>query len=116
MKARVTTAKPVPAEGNPQQRVERRMPHRVPCRVRLVEPTTGEVRTVMGETINLSAGGVAIQVGVDVPVGTWAETLIPHAHGDPLFLCGTVVHSRRTMHAHYEIGIAMSDAAPPAFV
>lgn len=95
-----------------QQRGERRMPHRAPCRVRLVEPKTGVVRTVAGETVNLSPSGIAVQVGVEVPVGTWVETLLPHADGDTLFLRGRVVHVRRTMHAHYELGVAMSDDSP----
>lgn len=71
----------------------------------MVDTDTGEVRTVVGETLNLSQRGVALQVSVDVPVGTWVETLVPHANGDPMFLCGTVVHSRRTMVASFEIGV-----------
>jgi hypothetical protein len=92
---------------------ERRMPHRVPCRVRIVEPATGLVRTVSGQTVNLSPGGAALLVGMDVPVGTWVETLVPHAHGDPLFLCGRVVHVRRTLASDFEIGIATQDQPPP---
>lgn len=95
------------------RRARRRVPHRVPCRVRLLEPRTGAVQTVIGETVNLSEGGVALQIGVEVPVGTWVETLVPHANGDPLFLCGTVVHVRRTLISNYEIGIAVSEDAPP---
>lgn len=122
MASRFVAANPHSASGRPVEppptqpkRVVRRVPHRVPCRVRLVDTATGEVRTVVGETVNLSAGGVALQLGLDVPVGTWVETLVPHVHGDPLFLCGTVVHTRRTMAANYEIGIALGDDPPPAF-
>ena len=64
---------------------------------------------MVGETVNLSAGGMAIQVALDLPLGTKVETLVPHADGAPLFLCGTVVHSRRTMRANYEIGVALAD-------
>lgn len=102
----------VSRKRRPQERLLRRMPHRVPCRVRLVQPDTGESRTVMGETVNLSPTGVAIQLGLDVPVGTLVETLVPHAHGDPMLLRGTVVHSRRTMHANYEIGVATREDGP----
>ncbi len=108
------SAKSVAAEAKPQQRNEPRVPHRVPCRVRLVDPSTGEIRTVVGETVNLSAGGVAIHVSLAVPVGTWVETLVPHASGDPLFLCGTVMHCRRTLAANYELGISVSRDAPSA--
>ncbi len=101
--------------GNEARRNLHRVPHRVPCRVRLVDRTTGEVRTVVGETLNFSPGGVALQLGIDVPVGTWVETLVPHLHGDPLFLCGTVVHTRRTLHANFEIGVSMNEDVPPPF-
>ncbi len=86
-------------------RVEPRAPYRIPCRVRLVDSTTGEVRTVIGETVNLSRRGMALQIATDVPIGTWVETLVAQPHGDPLFLCGTVVHTRRTLAANYEIGV-----------
>jgi len=107
-------ARPAP-EARPQQRAERRVPHRVPCRVRLVDPSTGEIRTVIGQTVNISPSGVAIHVGAAVPIGTWVETLVPHANGEPLFLCGTVVHCRRTLTANYELGVSVSKDAPPAF-
>jgi hypothetical protein len=71
-----------------------------------MDKSTGETRTIVGETVNLAPSGVALQVGIDVPVGTYVETLVPHAEGAPLLLCGTVIHSRRVMHASYEIGVA----------
>ena len=87
------------------ERADRRAPYRIPCRVRLVNTETGEVRTVAGETVNLSSRGLAIQVGMDVPIGTWVETLVLHPNGDPMFLCGTVIHTRRTMTANFEVGV-----------
>jgi hypothetical protein len=60
---------------------------------------------VPGETLNISRTGVALQIATDVPQGTWVETLVPHPNGDPLFICGTVVHSRRTLAAGYEVGV-----------
>ncbi len=45
---------------------------------------------------------------------TWVETVVPHASGDPLFLCGTVMHCRRTLAANYELGISVSRDAPSA--
>lgn len=86
-------------------RAERRMAYRVPCRVRLIDGLTGEVRTVVGETVNISPRGMALQLGLDVAIGTWVETLVPHPNGDPMFLCGTVVHSRQTLKANFEIGV-----------
>jgi len=107
--ALLATAKPLSDYG-PQRREQRRVPHRVPCRVRVLDKATGETRTIVGETINLAPSGVALQIGVDVPVGTYVETLVPHAEGAPLLLCGTVIHSRRIMHASYEIGVVTRNA------
>ncbi len=56
-----------------------------------------------------------MEVAVDAPIGTWVETLVPHPNGDPLFLCGHVVHARRTMMANFELGVAISRDTPPAF-
>lgn len=83
------------------------MPCRIPCRVRLVDATTGDVRTVVGETLNISNNGVALQVGAEVPLGTWVETMVLHPNGDPLFLSGKTVHVRRAMAAGYELGVAL---------
>jgi hypothetical protein len=106
-----TASGPIVGRTTPRLvRADRRTPYRIPCRVRLVDADTGEVRTVVGETVNLSPRGVALQLSVDVPLGTWVETLVPHLNGDPLFLCGKVVHSRRTMMANFEIGVETDQA------
>ena len=97
-------------------RGQRRMPYRVPCRVRLVESTTGGVRTVNGQTLDISDSGVALELGVDVPVGTWVETLVPHPNGDPMFLCGRAIHSRRIMAASFEVGIEMAGDETSTFL
>ncbi|MBK9119928.1 MAG: PilZ domain-containing protein [Phycisphaerales bacterium] len=101
--------------GEPRHELRRetRVPFRVPCRVHLVEPKSGYVRTVLGETLNISRRGISLQLSVNPPVGTWVETLVPHAHGDPVFVCGTVVHSRRTLAHGFEIGVRTAQA--PAF-
>ena len=87
------------------RRVARRTPYRVPCRVRLIDPSTGEVRTIAGQTVNLSSGGMSVQVGIEATPGTWVETLVPHPNGEPMFVCGRVVHVRRTMTASFELGV-----------
>ncbi len=112
MKPQDLVSNPRTAAGHPacpdrrrKPSVDRRMPYRVPCRVRLMDTGTGQVQTVVGETLNISTSGVALQVSADIPLGTWVETLVPHPGGDPMFLCGTVVHTRQTMAANYEIGV-----------
>ncbi len=93
------------------RRMARRTPYRVPCRVRLVDPDTGEVRTVAGQTVNISTGGMSLQVGIEPSEGTWVETLVPHPNGEPMFVCGRVVHVRRTMAASYELGVETKSPA-----
>lgn len=110
------TATHAPAMEHGQRvRTGIRRPYRVPCRIRLVDQQTGHVRTVLGETINLSDGGIAMNVSIDAPVGTWVETLLPHPSGDPMFLCGRVVHCRRTLATSFELGVVVTNEEEPAF-
>lgn len=103
--ARVPPAAARPAASARRVRAARRTPFRAPCRVRLIDPATGEVRTVIGETLNISSCGMALQLGASVPLGTWVETMVSQVGGEPLFLCGTVVNARQTMTATFEIGV-----------
>ena len=91
-----------------------RVPYRVPCRVRLVDPLTSEVRSVVGETLSISHGGMSLQLAVGVPVGTWAETLVLKPNGEPLLLAGTVTHCRRTLAATFELTVRAT--RPETFV
>ena len=110
-----SAARQIPPRGTASSaRVAPRTPYRIPCRVRLVDSTTGEVRTVVGETVNLSRRGMALHIAMDVPIGTWVETLVANPNGEPMFLCGTVVHSRRTLASNFEIGVETN--RPAAFV
>lgn len=111
----IASAKDAVPERAGSRRGERRIPYRVPCRIRLFDPASGRTQTVVGETVNLSPRGVAMRVAVDAPLGTWVETLVPHPNGDPLFLCGRVVHVRRTLATNYELGVAILDESPPVF-
>ncbi len=98
------------ADGEARDAVERaprgrRVPYRVPCKVRLFDPESGADRTVVGQTVNLSDGGVAMQVAVRPRLGTWVETLVPNLTGEPRTIRGWVVHTRKTLHAQYEVGV-----------
>lgn len=110
----ITARKPAGRERTKAVQRARRVPYRVPCRVRLVDPTTGESRRVMGETLNISSGGVSLQIAVDAAIGTWVETMVLHPNGDPMFLCGSVIHCRRTLAASYEVGVQTD--SPQTFV
>ena len=109
-----TSASHIARETTGRVPTEPRVPYRVPCRVRLVDPLTGEVKAVGGETLNVSRGGMSLQVGVNVPVGTWVETLVLNPNGDPLLLTGTVAHCRRTLASNFELGVRAT--RPQTFV
>ncbi len=112
---RTIAGRPLPGERK-CARGQRRVAHRVPCRVRLHEPDSGQSNAVIGQTMNISTNGLALQLPQDVPAGTWVETLVPHVNGDPIFVCGTVVHSRRVLGDEFEIGVEFTgDSPPPVF-
>ena len=81
--------------------------------MKLYDPTSGQPAALVGQTINLSDTGLAVQLSRSVLIGTWVEALVPHFNGDPIFVCGTVAHSRRVLAGEYEIGIRFAHDAPP---
>jgi len=88
-----------------RQRGERRVAHRVPCRVRAALEGKRQSLTSVGQTVNLSASGLAIQLGQPLDSGTNVEVLLPHLDGEPTRLLGRVAHSRRVLTGTFEIGI-----------
>jgi hypothetical protein len=88
-----------------RRRAERRVAHRVPCRVRAADALDGKGICVIGQTVNLSANGLAVQVGESMDAGTLVEVLLPPLDGEPTRLVGTVAHSRRVLSGTFEIGI-----------
>lgn len=90
------------------QRAERRMAHRVPCRVRTIDTTREFAISVVGQTVNLSASGVAVQLGHPIDAGTPVEVFLPHLDGVPMRLRGHVAHSRRVLSGTFEIGIRIN--------
>ena len=86
----------------------RRVPHRVPCRVRVLDEAAEPVATYCGQTVNISACGLAVQLSQPIPAGTQIEALVPHAEGAPLLFSGKVLHSRRVLGDIFEIGISGS--------
>ncbi len=88
-----------------RRRVERRVAHRVPCRLRASGDLQGKTLSVVGQTVNLSANGLAVQVGQPMDAGTSVEILLPPLDGEPTRLLGKVAHSRRVLSGTFEIGI-----------
>ena len=106
----VVSALPRPRTGLPGRRGERRFPHRVPCNVRWSSPVEHTHASVVGQTVNLSATGMAIQLAVPLPIGSEVEVLLPHLNGEPTRVDGMVVHTRRVNTGTHEIGIRVSPA------
>ncbi len=92
-----------------RRRVERRVAHRVPCRVRVSEPPAGKGASAIGQTVNLSANGLAVQLARPMPAGTAVEVLMPPLDGEPTRVLGTVAHSRRVLSGTFEVGILISE-------
>ena len=91
-------------EASPR-RGERRVAHRVPCRLRASHTSSGKPVSVVGQTVNLSANGVAVQLGSPLDEGTEVEVLLPHLDGEPTRLLGKVAHNRRVLSGTFEVGI-----------
>jgi hypothetical protein len=88
-----------------RKRAERRVAHRVPCHVRAPDNSYGKAVSVVGQTVNLSANGLAVQVGLPMDQGARVEILLPQLDGEPTRLVGRVAHSRRVLTGTFEIGI-----------
>lgn len=88
-----------------RRRTERRVAHRVPCRVRVSDTARGKSAAELGQTVNLSANGLAVQLGRPMEAGAQVEVLLPHLDGEPTRLQGTVAHSRRVLTGTFELGI-----------
>jgi hypothetical protein len=97
-----------PVKGDTfRRRAERRVAHRVPCQVRASDADAGHGRivSVVGQTVNLSANGLAVQLGRPVREGAHVEVLLPQLDGEPTRLVGRVAHSRRVLTGTFELGI-----------
>ncbi|MFQ5805470.1 MAG: PilZ domain-containing protein [Phycisphaerae bacterium] len=95
-----------------RRRAERRVAHRVPCRVRASDTAHGKAVSVVGQTVNRSANGMAVQVGQPMDEGARVEVLLPHLDGEPTRLMGTVAHSRRVVTGTFEVGIWIEPELP----
>ena len=100
-----TSAPTAPSAPNAPLR-ERRWSHRAPCVLRLLDVDGASNLEVRGETVNVSAEGLAIQVPGPVPAGLHVETVIARTcDKDAIVVRGMVIHSRRILAGGYEIGV-----------
>ena len=85
---------------------ERRWSHRAPCVLRLLDVDGVANLEVRGETVNVSADGLAIQVPEPVPAGLFVETIIARkCDKDAIVVRGKVIHNRRVLAGGWEIGV-----------
>ncbi len=99
----------------PQRPRERRTSFRAHCRVVVSGETSADGAAVVidGETLNLSARGVAIQTGQPLSLGTAVELRLALEGVDGPWR-GVVVRSRRVVSGTFEIGVLLSVDAPQA--
>lgn len=83
-----------------------RRPLRVPCRLRIT--CSDGQRVVMGMTLNVSAGGLAVLAAATPPLGAHIEAEISRFEQPPLLFAGRVVRCRRMLGDEYEIGLSLS--------
>lgn len=88
--------------------------HRVPCRLRFADAQTGRMVTLVGETVNVSRIGLAVQTTRELPGGTRIEALVPRSAGEPLLIVGRVVRVRRVLSTSFELGIEADPAGESA--
>ncbi len=97
---------PVSVLSAKRQGRDRRWSHRAPCLLRLLDSGGEATFEIRGETVNMSASGLAVQVSEPVPAGMFVETVIAHKSvEEAIVLRGTVVNSRRMLAGSFEIGV-----------
>ncbi|HEM46565.1 MAG TPA: hypothetical protein ENO23_05910 [Alphaproteobacteria bacterium] len=103
-------------ESKPREcrRATPRSPQRLPCRVRVYDAAQGDWVTKIGQAVNWSQEGLAVQVGMAVGVGSRIEVVTPRFEEAPLCLVGTVVHTRPVLAGTFEVGIETTHVAPVA--
>jgi hypothetical protein len=104
-------ARPVVGEA-PRSRSsdrERRVVHRAPCRLQWWDIDSNQSAACVGQTTNLSARGLAVQISQRMLTGTRVEALLPNPSGEPTRVTGTVVHCRRILADTFEVGIRFVD-------
>ncbi len=85
---------------------DRRWSHRAPCLLRLLDSGGEAMFEIHGQTVNMSASGLAVQISEPVPAGFSVETVIAHKSAEEaIVLRGKVVHSRRMLAGSFEIGV-----------
>ncbi|MCG3126435.1 MAG: hypothetical protein CHACPFDD_01270 [Phycisphaerae bacterium] len=90
---------------------ERRWSHRAPCVVRVLSGESSAAEHA-GETVNISTGGIAVQIREAIQPGTRIEALVAHAE-QPILVRGYVAHCRRVLAETFEVGLRLAGSATP---
>ncbi|MFO0838293.1 MAG: PilZ domain-containing protein [Phycisphaerae bacterium] len=98
-----------PVSEIPKRRAAPRVIHRAPCRISVF--ADGATFECAGRTLNLSAGGLAVEAPHELPAGAAVEVSLSQPGGMPLTIAGNVTHARRVLSGTFEIGIVVAPAA-----
>lgn len=88
-----------------------RLARRVPCRVRLPDEGARSGMLLLGHTVHVWRGGVAVQLARGIEPQTPVELQIVDGAGEIDTFPATVAYARRVMSGTYEIGLSLVGAA-----
>ncbi len=89
-----------------------RVAHRVPCTLAVLERGGPGGAVLSGQTVNVSAGGLAVQLGCPLEQGLAVAVVLPGRDGGRRELVGRVVRSRQVNAGTYEVGIRLDGDRP----
>ena len=109
------TASAIPAEqthvgfrpDRPPTPRQPRLAHRVPCTLAVLEGAGAPAGVLTGQTVNVSAGGLAVQVGCPLDRGARVCVALPGLDGGLARVIGEVVRTRQVNAGTYELGIRL---------
>lgn len=85
-----------------------RAARRVPCRLWLRDADRRCSAALIGQTVHVWEGGVAIQLSQGLDARRLVELQVPDSVGEIVTLHGSVAYSRRVVSGTYEVGVSLS--------
>jgi len=84
-----------------------RVAHRVPCTLSVLGGQAATAGILPGQTVNVSASGLAVQVGCPLERGARVQVVLAGVDGELTQLVGEVVRTRQVNAGTYELGIRL---------
>ena len=95
------------SESSPARR-QPRLARRVPCRLWLWEAEERSSKALVGQTVHVWQGGLAVQLSQGLDPRSLVELQVPDGGGEIVTLHGSVAYSRRVVSGTYEVGVSLS--------